>query len=204
MSIEQMRVYIAEHPKYKNSPNWRYRCQTMPSSQVVAIYNNFRKMDYKKIEKELKAQDKEEVIKRRDNDADILALKADVSRLSELSQNATNSKNTELAQIKTDVEEALKSFGFSTISNVSNFIETSTALNNTINDIQAIDDTEKISTQYATQQLKEYSQKYEETLKTLQSTELELTPEHREMLEKHLQILKETITILEASLKGGE
>ena len=46
-----------------------------------------------------------------------------------------NSKNTELAQIKTDVEEALKNFGFSTISNVSNFIETSTALNNTINDI---------------------------------------------------------------------
>ena len=46
MSIEQMRVYIAEHPKYKNSPNWRYRCQT-------------RKMDYKKIEKELKAQDKD-------------------------------------------------------------------------------------------------------------------------------------------------
>ena len=39
MSIEQMRVYIAEHPKYKNSPNWRYR--------------------YKKIEKELKAQDKD-------------------------------------------------------------------------------------------------------------------------------------------------
>ena len=59
MSIEQMRVYIADHPKYKNSPNWRYRCQTMPSSQVVAIYNNFRKMDYKKIEKELKAQDKD-------------------------------------------------------------------------------------------------------------------------------------------------
>ena len=59
MSIEQMRVYIAEHPKYKNSPNRRYRCQTMPSNQVVAIYNNFRKMDYKKIEKELKAQDKD-------------------------------------------------------------------------------------------------------------------------------------------------
>ena len=59
MSIEQMRVYIAEHPKYKNSPNWRYRCQTMPSSQVLAIYINFRKMDYKKIEKELKAQDKD-------------------------------------------------------------------------------------------------------------------------------------------------
>ena len=155
-------------------------------------------------ELELKAQDKEEVIKQRDNDENILALKADVSRLSELSQNATNSKNTELAQIKTDVEEALKSFGFSTISNVSNFIETSTALNNTINDIQAIDDTEKMSTQYATQQLKEYSQKYEETLKTLQSTELELTPEHRKMLEKHLQILEETIAILKASLKGGE
>ena len=69
------------------------------------------------------------------NDENILALKADVSRLSELSQNATNSKNTELAQIKTDVEEALKSFGFSTISNVSNFIETSIALNNTIDNI---------------------------------------------------------------------
>ena len=155
-------------------------------------------------ELELKAQDKEEVIKRRDNDENILALKADVSRLSELSQNAANSKNTELAQIKTDVEEALKNFGFSTISNVSNFIETSTALNNTINDIQAIDDTKEISEQYATQQLKEYSQKYEETLKTLQSTELDLTPEHREMLEKHLQILEETIAILKASLKGGE
>ena len=59
MSIEQMRVYIAEHPKYKNSPNWRYRCQTMSSRQVVAIYNNFKKMDYKKIEKELKEQNKD-------------------------------------------------------------------------------------------------------------------------------------------------
>ena len=63
MSIEQMRVYIAEHPKYKNSPNWRYRCQTMPSSQVVAIYNNFRKMDYKKIEKEIQRQRKTKLIK---------------------------------------------------------------------------------------------------------------------------------------------
>lgn len=58
MNIDQMRIYISQHPKYRNSPFWRSRCQRMPANQVVAIYNNFKKMDYKKIEKELKERDK--------------------------------------------------------------------------------------------------------------------------------------------------
>ena len=58
MNIDQMRIYISQHPKYKNSPFWRSRCQRMPDDQIIAIYYKFRKMDYKKIEKEIKKQDK--------------------------------------------------------------------------------------------------------------------------------------------------
>ena len=57
MSIEQMRVYISEHPKYK-SPGWRDRCNRMPDAQVIAIYNNFRKLDYRKIERDMKRTQK--------------------------------------------------------------------------------------------------------------------------------------------------
>ena len=54
MDIRQMRIYISQHPRYKNSASWKARCQTMPDRQVVAIYNNFIKQDFRKIEKEIK------------------------------------------------------------------------------------------------------------------------------------------------------
>ena len=59
MDINQMRIYISQHPKYRNSPKWKARVMRMPENQVVALYNKFRLLDYKKIEKEMKQQDKE-------------------------------------------------------------------------------------------------------------------------------------------------
>ena len=59
MEIRHMREYIARHPKYKNSPNWRARVMNMPTNQVVAIYNSFQKLNYRKIEKQLKRQEKD-------------------------------------------------------------------------------------------------------------------------------------------------
>lgn len=59
MTIEQMRDYISKHPAYKNSPTWIARCKKMPDPQVFAIYKQFQKVDYKKLERELKKQDKE-------------------------------------------------------------------------------------------------------------------------------------------------
>lgn len=59
MTIDQMRTYICQHPKYRNSPKWKARVMRMPEPQVFAIYNQFKKADYKKIEKELKAQEKD-------------------------------------------------------------------------------------------------------------------------------------------------
>lgn len=58
MSIEQMRVYISQHPKY-NSPAWRDKCNRMPDGQVIAIYHNFKKQDYSKVRKEMKQTEKE-------------------------------------------------------------------------------------------------------------------------------------------------
>ena len=59
MNMKEMRLYIAQHPKYKNSPAWIDRCQRMPERQVVAIYNNFKKQDYKKMEKEMRKTEKQ-------------------------------------------------------------------------------------------------------------------------------------------------
>ena len=59
MTIEQMRNYISKHPAYKNSPRWRDRCMRMPEPQVFAIYKKFKEVDYKKLERELKQQDKD-------------------------------------------------------------------------------------------------------------------------------------------------
>lgn len=59
MTIEQERNYISKHPKYKNSPKWIDRVMRMPDPQVHAIYKQFQKVDYKKLERELKAQEKE-------------------------------------------------------------------------------------------------------------------------------------------------
>ena len=61
MDIAQMRDYICKHPKYKNSPTWKGRVMRMPESQVVAIYKQFRNVDYKKIERNMKKQNKENV-----------------------------------------------------------------------------------------------------------------------------------------------
>lgn len=59
MTIDQMRNYIAQHPKYKNSPNWVRRVMQMPDPQVFAIYKQFRKADYKQIQKEIDSQNKD-------------------------------------------------------------------------------------------------------------------------------------------------
>lgn len=58
MTMQQMRNYISNNPLYKNSPAWRDRCQRMPERQVVAIYNKFKNIDYKKIEREIKKTNK--------------------------------------------------------------------------------------------------------------------------------------------------
>lgn len=57
--MNQMRTYISQHPKYKNSPKWKARVMRMPENQVVALYNKFRELDYKKIERQMKQQEKE-------------------------------------------------------------------------------------------------------------------------------------------------
>ena len=59
MTLEQMRNYIMEHPRYKNSPTWKAKCLKMPAPQVVAIYKQFQKVNYNKIAKEMKAQEKD-------------------------------------------------------------------------------------------------------------------------------------------------
>lgn len=59
MTIDQERNYILQHPKYKHSMIWRNRVMRMPDYQVHAIYKQFQKVDYKKLEKELKKHGKE-------------------------------------------------------------------------------------------------------------------------------------------------
>ena len=59
MTIDQERNYICQHPYYKNSPRWKDRVMRMPEPQVHAIFKKFEKADYKKLEKELKAQEKD-------------------------------------------------------------------------------------------------------------------------------------------------
>ena len=59
MTIDQERNYIAKHPYYKNSPKWLARVMRMPEPQVHAIFKRFQKADYEKLERELKAQEKE-------------------------------------------------------------------------------------------------------------------------------------------------
>ena len=46
MSISAMRLYISQHPKYKGNAVWARKCMNMPSRQVVAIYEKFKKLDY--------------------------------------------------------------------------------------------------------------------------------------------------------------
>ena len=56
MDVQQMRVYISQHPKYKNSTTWLEKCTTMPDRMVVAIYNKFKNVDYEQEEKTIKSQ----------------------------------------------------------------------------------------------------------------------------------------------------
>ena len=58
-NIDEMRTYICQHPKYKNSVSWRARVMKMKVAQVVAIYRQFRILDYRKIEREMKRQEKD-------------------------------------------------------------------------------------------------------------------------------------------------
>lgn len=58
MQMHEMRMYIANHPRYKNSFSWRAKCQTMSERQVAAIYERFKNLDYKKIEREMKQTNK--------------------------------------------------------------------------------------------------------------------------------------------------
>lgn len=57
--IDEMRTYICQHPKYKNSVSWRARVMKMPVPQIIAIYKQFQKVDYRKIEREMKRQEKD-------------------------------------------------------------------------------------------------------------------------------------------------
>lgn len=60
MTIAQMRNYIAQHPKYKNSMYWKAKVTNMPERQVVAIYNKFKQIDYREEQKKLDASRGEE------------------------------------------------------------------------------------------------------------------------------------------------
>lgn len=42
MGITEMRTYISEFPKYKDSKKWRDRVKKMPAAQVYAIYMKFK------------------------------------------------------------------------------------------------------------------------------------------------------------------
>lgn len=42
MTIEKMREKLMFGSKY-NGPNWQLKVKDMPDSQIVAIYNNFKK-----------------------------------------------------------------------------------------------------------------------------------------------------------------
>lgn len=57
MTIDQERTYIMQHPKYKRYANWQAKVMRMPDSQVHAIYKQFQKLDYRKIEREIKARE---------------------------------------------------------------------------------------------------------------------------------------------------
>lgn len=43
MTVEQMRVYILQSPKYAESQSWRDKVMKMKDNQVIAIYYKFLK-----------------------------------------------------------------------------------------------------------------------------------------------------------------
>jgi hypothetical protein len=55
----EMRDYIINHPKYKDKPRWTARVLAMPVPQVAAIYKKFKQEDYKKIQRDLEEQEKD-------------------------------------------------------------------------------------------------------------------------------------------------
>ena len=57
MTIDQERDYILKHPYYKNSVTWKARVMNMPDAQVHAIYKNFQKVDYAKLERNLRKRE---------------------------------------------------------------------------------------------------------------------------------------------------
>lgn len=59
MTIDQERTYIMQHPKYKDYDGWKNKVMSMSDRQVHAIYKKFQNVDYKKVEKEIKAQKKD-------------------------------------------------------------------------------------------------------------------------------------------------
>ena len=61
MTIDQERTYIMQHPKYKNSVKWKSRVMSMPDPQVHAIFKKFQQADYNQIQREMKAQEKDNV-----------------------------------------------------------------------------------------------------------------------------------------------
>ena len=52
MTVNDMRNYICQHPKYRHNEHWKNRVMHMPENQVFAIYNRFKKLDFKKEAKE--------------------------------------------------------------------------------------------------------------------------------------------------------
>lgn len=57
MTVNEMRTFIIQHPKYKNSMYWKEKVLRMPDNQVIAIYNKFRQKSYEQIEKDLTVAD---------------------------------------------------------------------------------------------------------------------------------------------------
>ena len=60
MTINQMRTYISQHPKYKNSQSWVDKCLRMSDNQVLAIYDKFRKLDYNELDKQYNKEEDDE------------------------------------------------------------------------------------------------------------------------------------------------
>ena len=56
MTVDQMRNYICQHPKYKNSMYWKQKVMTMPENQVVAIYHKFKQINYGEEQKKVDAR----------------------------------------------------------------------------------------------------------------------------------------------------
>lgn len=52
MTVNGMRSYICQHPKYRHNEHWKNRVMHIPDYQVIAIYNRFKNLDFEKEAKE--------------------------------------------------------------------------------------------------------------------------------------------------------